>query len=102
MREFDPLRREIMAARDEARIELQRALTALERCGEPVEGAWDETREAVLRDLAGKLHDLLVQEELLASLESIASSMMDDVAPAPRRFAGNCAGSNDGGSTPRA
>jgi hypothetical protein len=101
MSEFDPLHREIMAARDEARIELDRALVALGQCDDPVDGAWDEAREAVLRNLAGKLHDLLVQEELLASLESIATSMMYDIEPSLQHLARKCGGSNDGGTSPQ-
>jgi len=101
MGDLDPLRIELRAARDAARVELDRALEALAQYGEPVEGAWDEARERVLRDVAGKLHDLLVQEELLAALENIAMSMIDDVEPSLQRAARRRGGSNEGGSTPQ-
>lgn len=101
MGELDPLRKEIAAARDEARVALGLALTALAQCNEPIEGAWDEHREMVLRDVAGKLHDLLVHEELLADLESVAMSMIYDVEPSLQHLARGRGRSDDGGSTPQ-
>jgi hypothetical protein len=100
MGDLEPLRREIRAARDQARTELDRALACLSQCSKHVEGAWDEARESVLRDVAGKLHDLLLQEELLAALESVAMSQIYDIEPSIQRLARKSGGVDDGGSTP--
>jgi hypothetical protein len=101
MSDLDALRSEITAVRDEARIALDLALTALAQCNEPLDGAWDEHRETVLRDVAGKLLDLLVQEELLADMESVAMSMIYDVEPSLQHLARGRGKSDDGGSTPQ-
>jgi flagellar motility protein MotE (MotC chaperone) len=102
MSDLDPLRMEIQAARDQARAELDRALAALSRGGEPIDDAGDEARQVLLGDVAAKLDDLLVQEELLAALENAAMSMIYDVEPSLQRLARKRGRLSDGGSTPRA